>query len=272
MIQASILHEFVYKNPPLAIVDKQQLEDIIEVDTHVKKLMQRFGIENVRGGTYSSETLPDFLIKTLDLELSFSLEYIKKQDSMFLNIDMTKFLNNEETGESELNQIYDDLNSYKSIVNSLNLLSNNGNINRTVLKDIEWVIQKCTVFECELFENGKIENPHLATEDYVRYKNMLFIFKLIYNVFQQQFDKPINFEYMFFMDRPHCLLDSIFYNIQHITPDNQCFSLITTLLQKYEYMAYSIINKYEEYEFDLTTYPENFLKIAEYKINLLKIT
>jgi len=112
----------------------------------------------------------------------------------------------------------------------------------------------------------------LSTEDDARYKNLLNTFNQIYNVFQQQIDKSINFEYMFFIERPYCLLDSIFYNRQHITKENQYFSLITTLLQKYEYMAYSIINKYEEYEFDLTTYPENFLKTAEYKINLLKIT
>jgi hypothetical protein len=34
-------------------------------------------------------------------------------------------------------------------------------------------------------------------------------------------------------------------------------------------MAYCIINRYEEYEFDLTTYPRDFIKKTEYQLKLL---
>jgi len=268
--QCAILHDFVYKYHPLAIIDKQKLEDIMEVDTVVKKRMQQYGIENVRGGTYSKEILPDFLIKSLELEFSFSLDTIKKQDEMFAKIVhnyLPEILIVDK--QDELTLIHNELDDYKKIVNQWKSITNNGKINRNTVKDIEWLIEKCETAETEFIQTGKLQKQLMFMEDDIRYKNLLGMFKEIYAIFREQFDKPIDYEYMIFIERPHCLLDTLFYNAEHICADNQCFSIIQSLLKKYEYMTYSIINRSEEYEFDLTTYPTDFLKQKEYQMYVL---
>lgn len=263
--QCSILHDFVYKYPPLAIIDKQKLEDAIEVDTVVKKLMKQYGIENVRGGTYSSEILPDFLIKSLELEFSYSLDTIKKQDEMFAKIVHKYSPEILIDKQAELDRIHNELDDYKKIVNQWKSITNNGKINRKVVTDIEWIIEKCEMAETEFIQTGKLQKRLVFAEDDERYKNLLGMFKEIYAIFREQFDKPIDYEYMIFIERPHCLLDTLFYNAEQITADNQCFSIIQSLLKKYEYMTYSIINRSEEYEFDLTAFPDNFLHICAFE-------
>jgi hypothetical protein len=60
-----MLYEFVQINPPLKIVYVTEVEDLYDVDKDVKLFMNMFGIENMRGGSYTDAILPDFLMKTL---------------------------------------------------------------------------------------------------------------------------------------------------------------------------------------------------------------
>lgn len=60
-----MLYDFVRINPPLKIVYVTEVEDLYDVDKDVKLFMNMFGIENMRGGSYTDAELPDFLMQAL---------------------------------------------------------------------------------------------------------------------------------------------------------------------------------------------------------------
>ena len=73
------LYEFVRKNPPIGIFESLPIFNKFEINTLTKKYMEYYGIDNVRGGIYSHEILPDYLKKSLELEFSQSLNYYQNK-------------------------------------------------------------------------------------------------------------------------------------------------------------------------------------------------
>jgi DNA polymerase III delta prime subunit len=131
-------------------------------------------------------------------------------------------------------------------------------------------MNKCASLEEEFIQNGRLENSMSSSQEIDRYKKLLVIFKTLFTTFREHINKPLSFQHMILIEHPQFMLDTIFYNTEHITEENKWFSQIRSMLEKYEYMAYSIINKCEEYEFDLSTFPNNFTQISEYCIHLCK--
>jgi len=270
-----IRYDFVRNNLPVQILKKIHVQDATEIDFYVKRNMLEIGIDKVRGGTYSMEILPEFLLKTLELELSASLEKYKKDQDVFNNIYRKytpDFLANIEEREKEVETIKKELDAYNLILETKRLLDNDNKITRDVLTEIEWTMNKCASLEEEFNKKGKLEKSMSSSLEINRYKNLLSTFKMLFNTFREHIDKPLLFQNMIFIEHPQFLLDTIFYNTDHINEDNKWFSEIRLVLEKYEYMAYSIINKCEEYEFDLSTFPNNFKQFSEYSLNLLIVT
>jgi hypothetical protein len=270
-----ISYDFVRNNPPVQILKKTHIQNVMEVDFYVKRNMLEIGIDKVRGGTYSMEILPDFLLKTLELELSASLNKYKKEQDVFNDICRkytSDFLANTENRENEIEKIKNELDKYNLILETKRLLDNDNKINRDVLTEIEWAMKKCASLEEEFLQNGKLEKLRSSSSEINRYMNLLGIFKTIYSTFREHLDKPLLFQHMILIEHPQFVLDTMFFNNDHITEKNQWFSETRVVLEKYEYMAYSIINKCDEYEFDLSTFPNNFKQICEYSLNLLVVT
>lgn len=57
---------------PLAILEILENADRFDEDKLTKKYMNLYGIDNVRGGSYTAINLPDFQLKALEMELSTS--------------------------------------------------------------------------------------------------------------------------------------------------------------------------------------------------------
>jgi hypothetical protein len=270
-----ISYDFVRNNLPVQILKKTHIQAAMEVDFYVKRNMLEIGIDKVRGGTYSMEILPDFLLKTLELELSASLEKYKKDQDVFNDMYSKyspEFLTNNEKRKNEIEKIKKELDKYNSILETKQLLDNDNKITRDVLTEIEWTMKKCASSEEEFIQNGRLEKSMSSSQEIDRYKKLLVIFKTLFTTFREHIDKPLLFQHMILIEHPQFILDTIFFNTEHITGDNKWFSEIRVVLEKYEYMAYSIINKIEEYEFDLSTFPNNFKQVSEYSLNLLIVT
>lgn len=56
----------IYK--PLYIIESIKTNTMFDEDKYTKMYMNKFGIENVRGGSYSNIILEDYQLKTLDKE------------------------------------------------------------------------------------------------------------------------------------------------------------------------------------------------------------
>lgn len=57
----------IYK--PIDIVESLKTNNIFEEDKYTKMYMNKFGIENVRGGSYSKINLEEYQIKAIESEL-----------------------------------------------------------------------------------------------------------------------------------------------------------------------------------------------------------
>jgi hypothetical protein len=54
---------------PVCIVESMKCDNIFDEDKYTKMYMNKFGIKNVRGGSYSKINLEEYQIKALKLEL-----------------------------------------------------------------------------------------------------------------------------------------------------------------------------------------------------------
>jgi hypothetical protein len=70
----------IYK--PIKILEQFESNDKFDEDKYTKKYMDKFGIDNVRGGSYSSVILLDWQIKALENELKTSNVFCSNCDKL----------------------------------------------------------------------------------------------------------------------------------------------------------------------------------------------
>ena len=61
--------EWTKKYRPIKVVEQIPNADEFDEDKYTKKYMKKYGVDNVRGGTYTQLILPDYSIRALDNEL-----------------------------------------------------------------------------------------------------------------------------------------------------------------------------------------------------------
>ena len=99
LFECQLLNFFVRKYNPINIVEQNSYVEIEDIDKYVKKYMNLFGIDNVRGGSYSNEILEDYKIQTLQSELNFLKNHENNNNDMYL------FLYNEMLKYQDINEI-----------------------------------------------------------------------------------------------------------------------------------------------------------------------
>lgn len=233
-LECKVLFDYVRNNPPIRVLHRTQVADCFEVDCYVKKNMKMFGIDNIRGGTYSMEIIPEFLLKGLELEFS--------EDNAIKLKALDEIKQQLLTNDIENIKIQTSIDTYNETKNKLNKLRNyNGQtIDRSIITDLE------TLSNCST-------DYMIDTQTYNR---ILLRLRALYQIFTKNIDKPLDDN--LFYNNPQHILDLLFYHTPLIDNMEKVENDKRVLLEKFEYMAYSIINKIEEYEFDLTTYPDNF--------------
>uniref|UniRef100_A0A6C0JJZ0 Uncharacterized protein n=1 Tax=viral metagenome TaxID=1070528 RepID=A0A6C0JJZ0_9ZZZZ len=236
MLQCQLLFDFVKKNPPLGIVHKVTVHDFCEVDCYVKKNMKQYGLENVRGGTYSMEVIPDTLLEALRLELSDSIRLSTQQ--LIINNLFKKYKDDKSVSIDEIKNKIDE---YNEILKKRHDLC--GGLERTFLTELEWI-------------RNFVPNSHgkISTFDRQKYKDILLKMKCLNANFSQQKD---GFQDIAQLKYPEFVLDTLFFHSHHLKTNLNLRKKYEiekeNLLSKFEYMAYWMINRAEEYEFDLTT-------------------
>ena len=68
IMECDMIYEYVQHNFPCRLLNR--LDTTYDTNYHVKDYMQKYGIDNVRGGSFTENELPDYVVKALQYEFS----------------------------------------------------------------------------------------------------------------------------------------------------------------------------------------------------------
>jgi len=233
ILESQVIYDYVRKNPPINIHQIVNASDSFEINTLTRKYMNCIGIDNVRGGIYSDEILPDYLLKSLELELNTTIENY---------IDKTNVFN------ALSNMQNPTLIDYQKRADDYCLLLSKGykTITRDFFTNLEWLQNK--IESCENTINYKIHG--ISKEDNFKYKDLLLSMENVFTYYYKLEEDKIKVENSIVLKHPKFTLDYFIYH-QHWKRDWENEKKIALdILKKYEFMGYTLINELDGLEFD----------------------
>ena len=282
LTEVSCMFEFTQKYKPLQIIESIWTTDMFEIDKYVKKYMLRYGIDSVRGGSYTALRIYNDQRKTIETELSYLAKAVMVsgeniditfQDNLFCNQLCEKDLLSEEKmryflytnihkkhDEKYTQQImyyYDTFMKKKETLSKFKYFEKSNKI-YIMNKETLTCIENIKKYLYDVFENGQCsENLHIRKD----YQNIMVYVKHVLKFYDTN-DKNNTFS-MIYLSYPHFLLDNIFLHKPEFNANELEQAII--LWEIIEGMYYCVLNRIDELEFDLKHIPENI----EWKHNLL---
>jgi len=272
-----ILYEFARKYEPIDMTSFPNITTIAEcdsnIDYYVKKYMSVYGIEHVRGGTYTDMILPDHLLKTLSSELK-TMEYFHRNRQELLDDVMKTYdkdtvesiiVLEEKRKETEtvLSKYNHDYNEYIAMKTY-----DNQSITYDRLEEIEWFEQFISINNKKIQEETKKKYKHFLSTVKVLFKKFVEIKKresLISD--DEAYTKFIKNDSIVRLQHPEFEFDTYMYHPEKrkLLSENQ-IDFSKKLLQEIEYMYYTVINCCDNYEYTISNYPSNIVELCEFKI------
>jgi len=234
-LECQTLYSFVRKNPPLKKHEVLQTFNKFEINTLTKKYMEYYGIDNVRGGIYSDEIFPDYLIKSLELELSTTFDNYTKKTGIFYNIRNKPNLTLEDFDNKMI--------AYNEIIDK-----GYQEISREFFIDLEWLENKILCFEQS--ETTDLRRTIFNKEDDARYKNLLEKMEVVRTKYFQLEDDKIKVEVTPLLSYPKFIFDFFMYHRSLDKDWEKERDTAVDILKKYEFMGYTLLNIIECMEFD----------------------
>tara|TARA_B110000967_G_scaffold209552_1_gene266238 strand:- start:6792 stop:7796 length:1005 start_codon:yes stop_codon:yes gene_type:complete len=284
ILNSKLLYQFVSNNLPIISHNSTQLNDVLEVNFFVKKYMRLYGINNVRGGSYSDEVLSSEIKYMLEKEINTTFhdfdqiidnsteEYKNILDWSYETIKKTK----EETlKQKELftieNKRYDTL--QKPFYNT------DQKITRKLIDDYNWLTEiidelmneyvRCNSYNQNI--NDDIQEYEVADNiqnRYVSVKEMLYGLNMRFN---ETFEGE-NYLYSSYDEISNYinLIDPFFLINDKSIEFEQIIENKYNVLRQAEYMIYSLLTLLDEYKFDVNSYSDNFTFITNWKLEQIE--
>jgi len=290
--ECSLMFDFVKNNPPVFLINTVDINDILEIDYHVKHFMRVYGIDNVRGGNYTDENLTPQQISFLKKEISISfLDYDKQNEIVEEVIQTYQY---QKIDENEKEKIEEGLKRYNNKKYLLSLLTNDNDDHLYIIDNLKWlnenIIDIRSTFKnlsdtTKMVKSIKIRQylPINIVDIVERYKNILKKMGSVVSIYLSlnedklepyltpylkmkfaSIKKYEDFE-IIFIKKPRFILDNIFFHPQSITDWDKYCESSDKLLENLFDISYTILNIIQELNFDLSTYPEYF----EIKMNYI---
>ena len=261
LFECELMYEFVQINKPKIILESTIISQNFEIDFFVKKYMHFYGIDNVRGGSYSSVILDENTKRFIQNEFKTKLQTYEKKDLIIENI-LLEYKDINDWSLSKLIKEYDDIVKIEEKYNKESLQLHNlkfGNgiteINRDFLLDLKWLCNQIA----KVFANREVTGNLIK-----KYKIIIKKMKSLYYIFlNYTSDIEDTYNHKIHLYSPEVLLDNIFFHSNIIK--NNDSEVIEKFIDYFEYMYYCVINRIDEYTFDVKSYPDHFKEITKYK-------
>jgi len=234
LFESQVLYDYVKKNAPIKIYEAIESHNNYDINTLTRKYMSWIGVENVRGGIYSDEILPDYLIKGLELELNTDCG---QQTYFFKSISDKQGL--------EFNDFVEHAKLYSELL-SLGYQK----ITRDFFVDLEWLEDKVksSVGYKETHKNGLSVFNY---DDDNRYKRILNVMNIVRDKYFQLDEDNIRVNNSALMKYPEFTFDYFVYH-QHLKRNWESETKnALEIIKNYQSMGYTLINIIDGKEFDL---------------------
>jgi hypothetical protein len=280
MLECEIMHEYLRKYKPLRILESIVLRQTCEIDFIVKKHMKCYGIDNVRGGSYTAFELTNDEKKFIQREHLMTIDKMEAKCEAMTSVfneykDIRKWSLDKIRTEMSLvtrqQSLYD---NEKTMLNKLSIGKNNVQTNRIFLTDLKWILNQCAKNvkqSVDSIPTSKQGTVNSVNRDVItKYKQILNKMKALYAIFCEHIDVDIKYEPRIHLYAPETLLDVCFF---HCYPDRNWEPYIVQvidMIECYEYIFYCVITRMDEYKFDVNTYPPGFELTNRYRINYLQ--
>jgi hypothetical protein len=283
-LNSKLRYEYISNNLPIISHQQVQITDVLDVNYFVKKYMRLYGIDNVRGGSYSDNILSvnvktflqneikdsfnnyDQIIDntidefnnisawSLDRKINTKLELENQQKLYKIEIErfsdlMKPFLKTEQIINR---QLIDEYKWFKDVIEMLinEYISSNEN-NQNIQDEIN-----------EYYVSEQLKNKYTFIKTIILGMNIKFYEinnedQYLYCTYNKIEDMFKHYDALFLINKNEIDLDYIFKDNYYV-------------MQQIEYILYSLITLMDEYEFDVKSYPENFSIITNWKLNKIE--
>lgn len=269
--EARVKYEFVSMNNIIYVYERIPIDDTLMIDYYVKLYMRYHGIENVRGGTYNQLFFTSKTVDKLTNEIFYDYHKEIEENSRIqslINVINTKPI-------PERKDVYD------SIMHKINMLkkaehmvenikyayknADKETIDRETCSIIEDLIHR---LECGSYSLAELEKHHLN-----EIERVIKFFPCIYenfNKLEQHTKLTMNPELLTLNATK--LLEPLCKGENHLLFDKEYLDIALKILNHYKYMVNCIINRSDEFEFDIEYYGKLLSSNDYYTIRYLENT
>lgn len=252
--ECKIIYDWARDYEPIAVCESFYLEQDtpIAIDYFVKKYMQIYGIDNVRGGSYYQSELSEFQKKVLEYE--FTIPQIINKNTIFLK-DYAENYADEPHLDTAIASIQNKWSTKTELLESLRQAPGNVLIDRSFIGKMEWLKNTMDLIVMTKSYNHQYhtEFPPIMNHDFMqRYQSLIPCLKHLYKQGRQMRDNIV-FEPMIYLEHPEFLFDVIMYHSQtkSVEAVNEAYASAMKLYERFEYMMYLVINRSDELIFDI---------------------
>lgn len=278
-LESEIYSDFVKIYKPLHLFEKKLLMDPYDVDKMVKYYMYYYGIINVRGGSYQEIELSEDCMNTITRELKYiDISDMDKEDEIKYVLEEVGNIkkHSDDIIEKTVGVLKNNLKKYGKELEILNKIKYTTSVKSgqkvcitfTFVEEVQWLLKTCNNI-INSNKSNRSDDYHYyknrESNDVIeRYLNILKILKQIYPIYQ--YVNPyyisnnihnIHNIHSNIIENPHIIFDDFFYHKHRL----QCMSSSTNsynLCKMYITFIQTILNRIDEYEYDVSSWGYNY--------------
>jgi len=236
-MECETLFEYIRKNKPISLLETINAHDYFDVNTWTKRYMSFCGINNVRGGIYIDEELPEYIIKSIEMELSRTIyEHYKNKSYMFANIRSKNNL--------LLSDFQNEYDKYQEL-----LKMGYGKVTREFFDELFWL--------SSFIENLQSNNNAVTEEEKNKYKTLLQSMELIHKIYFNLDEEKITLTNDTILTKPSIVFERFIFQPDSIINQEYELKNAIEIINKYEFMGYTLINIIDCMEFDFNNPPNS---------------
>jgi hypothetical protein len=262
LTECEIYYDYAKIYNPLSIIEIIPLTNYLDIDKTVKFYMHLYGYNNVRGGSYIEDILPDYLEKTLNQELKI----VEKEEPEWCRL-FTEILEKYEQRifqtmqeiDQEISKISREFQQYKDekerLENTKFFLEKGAKQNMKDFspEDMEWLYDICLLHSSNIYNteiNCKKIQEIVDSLHVKKYRTILVFLKQLTTLFEKHglFQK-YGLEKTVYMQYPQFLFDPFIYDTQM-----KDISALAGTCKTFQHMGNIIYNIIVELEFDVLSY------------------